>query len=173
MYDESSYDVLTYSAWGRQNAVSGAQCTGLGAGRKGKGLLGMTHMSFRCQVQVGGAPAGVVVAKVTGPESLRVVSVASGKLKGDRGIAAAPKGTPVLAAFEAVIALQDGSWGKTHKISRALCYGVGPYRDRGVASPLFFAFSCATFDGREARAAQVLVTATGKKAVRVVRTLAR
>ncbi len=171
MYDESSYDVLTYSVWGRQNHVSGAQCTGLGRGRKG--FEGMTHASFRCHVQVGGAPAGVVVAKVIGPESLRVVSVAGGKLMGDRGIGPVPKGTPALAAFEAVIALQNGSWGKTHRISRALCYGVGPYRDRGVASPLFFSFSCATFDQREARAAQVLVTATGKKAVRVVRTLAR
>ena len=54
MADEASYDVLTYSAWGRQNNLSGAECTGIGPA--GHVLLGATHGSFRCQVQVGGCP---------------------------------------------------------------------------------------------------------------------
>ena len=172
MYDESSYDVLTYSAWGRQNEISGAQCTGLG--KTGKGFEGTTHASFRCDVQVGETPAGVVVAKVLGPESLRVVSVKSlkgAKLKPDRRIGAVPAGAPIQQAIDAVIALQKSPWAKTRKISRVLCYGLGPYRDSGTGQQYFFAFSCATFDQRDQRGAQVLVTAAGKRAVRVVRTL--
>ncbi len=172
MSDESSYDVLTYSAWGRQNALTGAECTGIGKAGTRPGVLGATHASFRCQTQVGGAPSGVVVAKVLGPQWLRVVSIKGGKLKPDRGIGPVPKGLPTLQNFDALSAFQDGPWGKAHKISRALCYGVGSYQDR-TGSLYYHAFSCATFDGQERRAAQVLVTAAGKDAVRVVRTLVR
>lgn len=172
MADETSYDVLTYSAWGRQNGVTGAQCTG--QGRAGKTFLGATHALFRCDVFVNGVQGGTVVAKVLGPESLRVVSVASGKLAPDRGIGAVPKGAPTLQNFDALTALQTGAWGKAHRIGRALCYGVGPYRSTSVTSTaFFFAFSCATFDRRDARGPQLLVVATGKRSVRVVRTLAR
>jgi hypothetical protein len=170
MADETSYDVLTYSAWGRQNDVSGAQCTGLGPA--GHVFLGATHGTFRCQVQVGEAPAGVVVARVVGPESLRVSSVTGGKLKADPGIGAVPRGTPTFQNFDAVTALQKGPWAKSHRVARVLCYGVGSYRATST-SAYFFAFSCATFDSTGARGSQVLVTAAGKNAVRVVRTLAK
>jgi hypothetical protein len=170
MADESSYDVLTYSAWGRQNDLSGAQCTGLGPA--GHTFLGATHASFRCQVQVGEAPAGVVVAKVQGPQSLRVTSISGGKLAADRGIGAVPKGTPSFLDIDAVSALQKSPWARTRRVARVLCYGVGPYRAAGTSSPRFFAFSCATFDARGTRGSQVLVTVAGKN-VRVVRTLAK
>jgi hypothetical protein len=172
MSDESSYDVLTYSAWGRQNGLTGAECTGIGKAGKRPGILGATHGSFRCQTQVGGAPSAVVVAKVLGPQWLRVGSIRGGKLKPDRGIGPVPKGPPTLQNFDALSALQNGAWGRARKISRALCYGVGSYQDR-TGSLYYYAFSCATFDARDMRGAQVLVTAAGKNAVRVVRTLAR
>jgi hypothetical protein len=114
-----------------------------------------------------------VVARVLGPQSLRVVSVSGGKLGPDRGIGAVPSGTPSFLDIDAVDALQKSMWAKAHKVARVLCYGVGPYRAMGTSSPKFFAFSCATFDSRNTRGAQVLVTAAGKGAVRVVRTLAR
>ncbi len=170
MPDESSYDALTYSAWGRQNNLSGAQCTGLGPA--GRAFLGATHSFFRCQVQVGEVPAGVVIARVLGPEFLHVTSVSGGGLKPDPGIGSVPSGTPTFKNFDAVIALQKGSWGKAHHVARALCYGVGSYRATST-SAFFFAFSCATFDSSGMRGSQVLVTAAGKSAVRVVRTLAR
>jgi hypothetical protein len=170
MPDESSYDVLTYSAWGRQNNLSGAQCKGLGPA--GHAFLGATHGTFRCEVQVGEAPAGVAVAKVLGPESLRVVSVSGGKLGPDRGIGAVPTGAPTFQNFDAVTALQKSSWAKARHVARVLCYGVGAYRATST-SAYFFAFSCATFDSRGARDQQVLVTAAGRNAVRVVRTLAK
>jgi hypothetical protein len=135
-------------------------------------VLAATHGSFRCQTQVGGSPSGVVVAKVLGPQWLRVVSITGGKLKPDRGIGPVPKGPPTLQNFDALTALQDGPWGKAHKISRALCYGVGSYQDR-TGSQYYYAFSCATFGAGDVRGAQVLVTAAGKNAVRVVRTLVR
>jgi hypothetical protein len=172
MSDESSYDVLTYSAWGRQNGLTGAECTGIGVARSRPGILGATHGSFRCQTQVGGVPSGVVVVKALGPQWLRVAGITGGKLKRDRGIGPVPKGPPTLQNFDALSALQNGPWGKAHKISRALCFGVGSYRDR-TGSLYYYAFSCATFDAHDRRAAQVLVTAAGKNAVRVVRTLAR
>ena len=172
MYDEKSYDVLTYSAWGRQNQISGAKCTGIGKAGKGPGVLGATHSSFRCDVQVGEAPAGVVVVKALGPESLRVVS--AGKFKPDRGIGPVPKGTPTLQDFDAVDALQKSSWAKAHKIARVLCFGVGSYQEK-YGSQYYHAFSCATFadDAQTMRGAQVLVTAAGKDTVRVVRTLVK
>ncbi|HST24786.1 MAG TPA: hypothetical protein VLJ76_02240 [Gaiellaceae bacterium] len=172
MSDESSYDVLTYSAWGRQNGLTGAECTGIGAARSRPGILGATHGSFRCQTQVGGMPSGVVVVKALGPQWLRIANITGGKLKRDRGIGPVPKGPPTLQNFDALSALQHGSWGKAHKISRALCYGVGSYQDR-TGSLYYYAFSCATFDNHDRRGAQVLVTAAGKNAVRVVRTLAK
>ncbi len=175
MPDEDSYDVLTYSAWGRQNNLSGATCTGLGpAGHTflGESALGPTHASFRCQVQVGEAPAGSVVAKVVGPQSLRVVSVSGGKLRPDRGVGAVPSGASTLENIDALDALQKGAWAKAHHVTRVLCYGLGSYRVR-YGSALFFAFSCATFDSRNVRGQQVLVTVSGNKAVRVVRTLAK
>ena len=170
MYDEKSYDVLTYSAWGRVNDISGAECTGLG--KAGKRFEGPTHASFRCEVQVGATPAGVVVANALGPESLRVASIKGGKLRLDRGVGAVPTGPPTLQDIDAVIALQKSPWVKARKISRVLCYGLGPYKDDGI-SQYFFAFSCATFDSNDRRAAQVLVKAAGKRSVQVVRTLAR
>jgi hypothetical protein len=169
MADETSYDAITYSAWGRQNNLSGAECTGLGAA--GHVFLGPTHSSFRCQVQVGEAPAGVVVAKVLGPESLRVTSIVSGKLTPDRGIGAVPSGTPAIQSFDAVTALQKGAWARAHHVARVLCYGVGSYRETSTSS-YFFAFSCATFDARGTRGAQVLVTASGKT-LRLIWTLAK
>jgi hypothetical protein len=169
MADESSYDVLTYSAWGRQNGLSGAECTGLGPA--GHVFLGATHGSFRCTAQVGEVPAGTVVARVLGPESLRVTSVSGGKLKPDAGIGAVPGGAPSMQSFEAVTALQKSSWAKAHHVARVLCYGTGSYRATST-SAYFHAFSCATFDSRGTRGAQVLVTAAGKT-VRVVRTLAK
>ncbi len=170
MYDENSYDVLAYSAWGRTNNVSGAQCTGIGAA--GKRFKGATHSSFRCDVAVGGAPAGVVTVKALGPESLRVVSASGGTFKPARAIGAVPRGTPILQDFDAVIALQKSSWAKAHKVARVLCYGLEPHRSTGTTE-YYYAFSCATFDARDTRGAQVLVTAAGKNAVRVVRTLVR
>jgi hypothetical protein len=169
MADETSYDALTYSAWGRQNSLSGAECKGLGPA--GNVLLGATHGSFRCTAQVGEVPAGTVVARVLGPESLRVTSVSGGKLKPDAGIGGVPRGTPTLKNFDAVDALQKSAWAKAHKVARVLCYGVGSYRPTSTTA-YFFAFSCATFDGRGVRGPQVLVAAAGKS-VRVVRTLAR
>jgi hypothetical protein len=169
MADETSYDVLTYSAWGRQNNISGAECTGIGPA--GHVLLGVTHGSFRCQVQVGGTPAGVVVARVAGPELLQVTSVLGGQLKPDAGIGSVPRGTPTLKNFDAVTALQKSAWARAHRVARALCYGVGPYRPTSTTA-YFFAFSCATLDSRGTRGPQVLVAAAGKT-VRVVRTLAR
>jgi len=168
MADDTSYDVLTYSAWGRQNNVSGAECTGTGPA--GHALLGATHGSFRCQVQVGGTPVGTVVARVAGPEYLRVTSVSGGKLKRDAGIGSVPSGAPTIKNFDAVTALQKSAWARAHHVARALCYGVGSYRPTSTTA-YFYAFSCATFDGTGARGAQVLVTAGGRT-VRVVRTLA-
>ena len=170
MADQTSYDVLTYSAWGRQNNVSGAECTGVGPA--GHVLLGATHGSFRCQVQVGGTPVGTVAARVEGPESLRVTSVAGTRLKRDAGLGVVPHGTPTFKNFDAVTALQKSSWAKAHHVSRALCFGVGPYRPTSTTA-YFFAFSCATFDSSGVRGAQVLVTVADKTAVRVVRTLAK
>src|SRR5262249_15780061 len=156
--------------WGRQNNLSGAQCTGLGPA--GHVLLGATHGSFRCQVQVGGVPAGTVVARVLGPESLRVTSGSGGKVRPDSGIGRVPTGTPTLKNFDAVIALQKSSWARAHHVARVLCYGAGSYRPTSTTS-YFYAFSCATFDSRGTRGQQVLVTAAGKNAVRVVRILAK
>jgi hypothetical protein len=170
MYDESSYDVLTYSAWGRQNQISGAECTGIGAA--GKRFKGTTHGSFRCDVAVGGTPAGTVTFKALGPESLRVVSVSRGTFKPDRGIGPVPKGRPILQDFDAVSALQQSSWAKAHKVTSVLCYGLEPHRSTGT-SEYYYAFSCATLDAGNTRGAQVLVTAVGRNGVRVVRTLAR
>jgi hypothetical protein len=168
MADDTSYDVLTYSAWGRQNNVSGAECTGTGPA--GHALLGATHGSFRCQVQVGGTPVGTVVARVAGPEYLRVTSVSGGKLKRDAGIGSVPSGAPTIKNFDAVTALQKSAWARAHHVARALCYGVGSYRATSTTA-YFHAFSCASFDGTGARGAQVLVTAAGRT-VRIVRTLA-
>jgi hypothetical protein len=170
MADDTSYDVLTYSAWGRQNNVSGAECTGIGPA--GHALLGATHGSFRCQVQVGGTPVGTVVARVTGPELLQITSVSGSKLKRDAGIGRVPSGAPTFKNFDAVTALQKSAWAKAHHVTRTLCYGVGTYRPTSTTA-YFFAFSCATFDSSGARGSQVLVTVAGKSAVRVVRTLAR
>jgi hypothetical protein len=174
MPDEGSYDVLTYSAWGRQNGLTGAECTGIGKAGKRPGILGATHGSFRCETQVGGAPSAVVVAKVLGPQWLRVVSITGGKLKPDRGIGPVPKGPPTLQNFDAVDALQKSTWAKAHKVAHVLCYGVGSYQDK-TGSLYYYAFSCATFadDAQTMRGAQVLVTAAGKNAVRVVRTLVK
>ncbi len=174
MSDESSYDVLTYSAWGLQNGLTGAECTGIGKASTRPGLLSVAHGSFRCQTEVGGVPSGVVVAKVLGPQWLRVVSITGGKLKPDRGIGPVPKGPPTMQGIDALGALEHGPWGKAHKVVNALCYGVGSYQDR-TGSLFYYAFSCATFydDAQTKRGPQVLVTAAGKNAVRVVRTLAR
>lgn len=169
MADDASYDVLTYSAWGRQNNISGAECTGVGPA--GSALLGPTHGSFRCQVLVGGTPVGKVVARVDGPESLRV-TVSSGKLKRDAGLGKVPRGNPTFKNFDAVTALQKSAWAKAHHVARVLCYGVGSYRPTSTTA-YFFAFSCATFDKSDNRGAQVLVTVAGKSSVRVVRTLAK
>lgn len=168
MADETVYDALTYSAWGRLNQLSGATCTGLGPA--GKVLLGATHGSFRCDVQVGEAPAGTVSVKVLGPESLQVTSVKGAGLRGDRGIGKVPSGTPVMKSFEAVIALQESAWAKSRKIGHVLCYGVGPYRESSTSAS-FAAWQCATFDGQDKRGVQVLVVASGKT-VKVVRTVA-
>lgn len=168
MYDASSYDVLTYSAWGLQNQISSAECTGTGAA--GNHFLGTSHNSFRCDVAVGGSSAGVVTFKALGPESLRVVSISKGTFKPDRGIGAVPTGKAILHDFDAVTALQKSAWAKTHKVTRVLCYGLEPHRATST-SEYYYAFSCATFDARDTRHAQVLVTAAGKNAVRVVRTL--
>ena len=170
MSDFESDDFLVMSAWGRQNNVSRATCTGLG--RAGNGPAGPTHSSFRCDVRVGAAPAGVVVAKVLGPQSLRVVSVSGGKLKPDRGIGPVPKGRPVMESPDANVGLSRTSWAKANRVSQFICSGVGPYRATGF-SQFFYAFSCATFDSSEKRGPQVLVKASGKRSVRVVRVLAR
>ena len=100
-------------------------------------------------------PAGTVVARVLGPESLRVTSVAGGKLKPDAGIGAVPGGAPTMQSFEAVTALQKASWAKVRRVARVLCYGTGSYRATST-SAYFHAFSCATFDSQGTRGAQVL-----------------
>lgn len=171
MEDEKVYDVLTYSAWGRKNDLSGASCTGLGPA--GKAFLGPTHGSFRCEVQVGEAPAGTVTVKVLGPESVRVTSISKGSFGRDGGIGAIPGGTPATKSFEAVIGLQRSAWAKARKVARVLCYGVGASRESSTSAS-FYAFQCATFSDVPAvgtRGPQVLVTAVGEK-VNVVRVLA-
>ena len=172
MSDESSYDVLTYSAWGRQNGLTGAECTGIGKAGKRPGILGATHGSFRCQTQVGGAPSAVVVAKVLGPQWLRVVSITGGKLKPDRGIGPVPKGPPTLQNFDALDALQEGPGAKRTR-SVAPC-ATGSARTRtGPARSTTTPSAARRSIARSMRGAQVLVTAAGKNAVRVVRTLVR
>ena len=168
MYHKESPRFLTYSAWGRRNNVTNATCTG--RGRAGKRRKGPTYSSFRCRVRVREVPAGVVVAKVLGPESLRVVRISGGKLKPDRGIGPVPRGRPVMTSQDASLATYYSSWATTNRLDVA-CHGVGLYRELGL-SLYFFAFDCATFDRRTRRGPQVLVTASGKSSVRVVRVLA-
>jgi hypothetical protein len=167
--DTQAANILAYSAWGRENNVTRANCAGVGTARL-QGAL-RQHDTFRCHVIANGKP-GIVDAKALGPEWLRVTSIVEGKLMGDRGIGAVPHGTPLLESFWAGGDLQDSAWAKTHAIATVFCFGVGMYREIGQSGYEFHADSCATLDAHGHRGAQVLVVLTGPDQVKIVRTLA-
>ncbi|HKP17514.1 MAG TPA: hypothetical protein VJT84_03480 [Gaiellaceae bacterium] len=158
-----------YSLWAYENHANAVKCTGIGAGRHVAG--GTDHTSFRCTVQVDGKPAGVVIAKAVGPESLKV-SVVQGTFKPDRGPGPLPKGKPIMDSTTANTGLEESSWAKSKHVIQAFCSGVGQYRQTEKAD-LFYAFSCATIDMYGSRSVQVLVAATGARSVRVVKTFTR
>jgi hypothetical protein len=166
--DSSAADILVYSAWGRQNDVTAAECTGTGPAQKVGALR--EHGTFRCRVAAEGKP-GVVVATALGPEWLQVTTVVHGTLKPDPGIGQVPQGTPILESFWAGGKLQGSRFAKAHGVETVFCFGVGRFREIGQGGYQFFAYSCATIGAHGRRGAQLLVTAAGSDAIRVVRTL--
>lgn len=168
--DANAATFLQYSAWAKLNDVSASRCTGTGRATRVAGVV--RHASFRCTVEVGFKPgsAVTVVAKALGPEWLRVTSVTGGALAVDKGIGAVPKGTAMIDSGEAGVALERSAWARSNDVEDAFCSGVGPYRDASHIW-LFSAFSCATIDAFASRGPQVLVVASSRNAVRVVRTL--
>jgi hypothetical protein len=167
--DSSASLFVGYSLWAYENNASKVTCRGIGTGRHVAG--GTDHISFRCAVEVGGKPAGVVTAKAVGPESLKV-TVVQGTFKPDRGVGPLPKGKPILDSTTANTRLEGSSWAKSKHIVQAFCSGVGQYRQTEKAD-LFYAFSCATIDMFGSRSVQALVAATGPRSVRVVKTFTR
>jgi hypothetical protein len=167
--DAQAANILVYSAWGRENDVTRADCAGTGSARL-QGAL-RQHVAFRCTVVANGKP-GIVDVRAMGPEWLRVTSIVEGKLQGDPGIGAVPRGAPVLESFWAGGDLQDSAWAKAHGVATVFCFGVGAYQQIGQSGYEFYADSCATLGAHGRRGAQLLVVANGADNVKIVRTLA-
>lgn len=170
--DANAATFLQFSAWAKANDISATTCKGTGRATRVAGVV--RHASFRCTVEVGFKPGSgvIVVAKALGPEWLRVTSVSGGGLAVDKGIGAVPKGTAMIDSGEAGVALGKSAWARANDVEDAFCSGVGPYRDASHIW-LFSAFSCATTDAFASRGPQVLVVASSRTAVRVVRKLSK
>ena len=166
--DTQAANILVYSAWGREDGVTRADCAGTGTARL-QGAL-REHDTFRCHVVASGRP-GIVDVKALGPEWLRVTRIVEGKLRSDRGIGAVPHGTPQLESFWAGGDLQDSAWAKTHGIATVFCFGVGAYRKIGQGGYEFYADSCATLGPHGRRGPQLLVVAAGPDTVKILRKL--
>ena len=161
---------LEYTAWFGQNDLDplGAVCVGVGAATKG--VTDTEHATFRCTVTRATQPAGVVIATVLGPEWLKVTKIVSGNLKQDRGVGAVPNGPLVMGNYDAEPALAHSSWAHANNVAKALCVGVGPYKNN-ILGRQYGAFNCATYDSAGKRAGTVLVQVISKTSLRVVRQL--
>jgi hypothetical protein len=161
---------LEYTAWFDQNDLDplGAVCVGVGAPTKG--VTDTEHTTFRCTVTRATRPAGVVIATALGPEWLKVAKIISGNLKPDRGIGAVPNGPLVMGNYDAEPALARSSWAHAKNVVKALCVGVGPYKNN-ILGRQYGAFSCATYDSAGKRAGTVLVQVISQTSIRVVRQL--
>ncbi len=161
---------LEYTAWFDQNDLDplGAVCVGVGPATKG--ITDTEHATFRCTLTRATRPAGVVIATALGPEWLKVTKIISGSLKPDRGVGAVPKGPLVMGNYDAEPALAHSSWAHAKNVVKALCEGVGPYKDN-ILGRQYGAFNCATYDSAGKRAGTVLVQVIGKTSLRIVREL--
>lgn len=161
---------LEYTAWFDQNDLDplGAVCVGVGPATKG--VTDTEHTTFRCTVTRATQPAGVVIATALGPEWLKVTKIVSGNLKPDRGIGAVPSGPLEMGNYDAEPALAHSSWAHANKVAKALCVGVGPYKEN-ILGRQYGAFNCATYDSDGKRAGTVLVQVINTTSLRVVRQL--
>ncbi|HMJ36567.1 MAG TPA: hypothetical protein VK501_21865 [Baekduia sp.] len=161
---------LNVSPWAKRNAVEGA-CTGVGPSRRDI-IKRKLYASYRCTVKSsnGGESRGVVLVNTTGPESVRVAKVESGQLSGDVPIGAIPAGRPRLRSIDLTTLVGQSAWARGKQLFGVLCYGVGSYRDTENAM-LFADFVCKVRVLSE-EPSILLVQATGRTSVRVVRTLA-
>jgi hypothetical protein len=161
---------LEYTAWFDQNDLDplGAVCVGVGAATKG--LTDTEHTTFRCTVTRATQPAGVVIATALGPEWLKVTKIISGNLKPDHGIGSVPNGPLVMGNYDAEPALAHSSWARANNATKALCVGVGPYKNN-ILGRQYGAFNCATYNSAGTRSGTVLVQVISKTSIRVLRQL--
>lgn len=162
---------LNVSPWAKKNGVE-ASCAGTGASRRDV-IKRKVYASFRCAVTEsggGGQARGVVLISTTGPESVRVAKVESGDLSGDVPIGSLPAGRPRLRSIDLAGLVEKSAWAKGKELYGVLCYGVGAHRDTG-AGVSFSNFVCKVRVLSE-EPSILLVRATGRTSVGVVRTLA-
>jgi hypothetical protein len=171
MPDVDAQTFLTVSWWDYANQLDDVDsCTG--TGRAYRTITGYDHTSYRCTVEKAGAKI-VVLAKVVGPEWLKVTQV-SGGLKLDRGFGPIPAGKLVMDGDDADVAVPHTSYARREGIEDAVCAGVGPYVTRteayGGRENFFGAFQCDT-GGGPTRDPEVIVKVTSPTKVSIVRSL--
>jgi hypothetical protein len=169
--DSDASAFMQYSAWAYENQINYLGCTGVGAAHKF--VAGTGHAAFRCKVE-SGATKGVVVAKASGPEWLRVTKVLSGGFKPDPGFGSIPAGKQVMDDDRAESALESSAWGSKANVDEAFCSGIGPYHGTlDTTGYLFGAFDCSTLNPDARQGPQVLVVVTGTSSVRIAKTFTR
>jgi hypothetical protein len=166
---------LNNSAWSVANGVRAPDCTGVGPSRRDAAFQ-KTYASYRCTVinTDGSAPRGEILVSPTGPEAVRVVRTVSGDSPPDRPIANIPRGKGRIRSSDVAALLKKSAWARTHAYLSAVCYGVGPFDAQtgiDIAGAYFGAFVCRTTVGGGARSNVLLVATSGRRSVRVARTL--
>ena len=168
--DSTASLFLGYSLWAYQNHANAVHCTGIGAVRHfaGGDRSHLVPLSRRGEQQAGGG---------SGREGCR-----PGVAEGDHDRAGDVHARPWPRAA-AQGAADSGQHGCQHG-ARRLELGEEQARRTGVllrgradrqtaTADLFYAFSCATIDMFGQQSVQVLITATGARSVRVVKTFTR
>jgi hypothetical protein len=166
---------LNNSPWSVANGVRALDCKGVGSSRRDAAYQ-QTYTSFRCTIvdNDGSAPRGEALVKPTGPEAVRVVRALSGNPPPDRPIGKLPRGKGRIRSSDVAALLKQSGWAKSHDYLSAVCYGVGPFdakKGLNIAGAYFGAFVCRTTVGGGAPSNVLLVATSGRRSVRVARTL--
>lgn len=166
---------LNNSPWSVGNGVRALECTGIGKPRRDAAFQS-TWSSFRCTVvdAAGSAARGVALVKPVGPEAVSVVRAISGNPPPDWPLGKIPKGKGRTRSSDVAARLTKSDWAKTHDYLGAVCYGVGPFDAQvgiDTAGAYFGAFVCRITVGGGGPSNVLLVETSGKRSVRVTRTL--
>jgi hypothetical protein len=166
---------LNETPWALSNEVDVLNCRGIGKPKRDAAYQ-KTYSSFRCEVHADAdnATLGEVLVAPAGPEDMRVVRPLSGSPPPYSPIGPVPKGKAPLRSADVPLLLERSGWAKHHEFAAARCFGVGPFsavKGVNVAGFYFTAFVCRTtvVEGEDQ---VLLVTSSGRKAVRVARVLA-